>query len=267
MGNKKSPVLYENKKGEKYGIEGNILKNPTKASQKKKTSNNVHEGHRERLRERFLAEGIDNFQDHNVLELLLFYSIPVKDTNEEAHRLIDELGSLSEVFDAPYEELCKVKGIGERTALLIKLMPALFNRYEVDRLNKDVVMLNSAELVAEYTSKYFKGLTTEKLYALYLDPICRMLAFECVGEGNSRMTPINNNKIAEYAYKTHATSVILVHNHPSGVMAPSSMDVNTTIGIADMLERIGLRLDDHIIIGNGSDFFSFRTSKKWKGIF
>ena len=96
----------------------------------KKENKNIHEGHRDRLRKRFLDEGLDNFHDHNVLELLLFYSIPRKDTNEEAHNLIDTFGSLSGVFNASHEDLCKVKGIGENTATLIKMMPELFKKYE-----------------------------------------------------------------------------------------------------------------------------------------
>ena len=127
---RKAPDMYEHKKREKLSIEGNVLKKPSKP---KKEKTNVHEGHRQRIRERFLKEGLENFHDHNILELLLFHSIPVKDTNEEAHALINRFGSLSEVFDADYEELCKVKGIGERSALLIKLMPELFREYEKDK--------------------------------------------------------------------------------------------------------------------------------------
>ena len=266
MANEKVKSSY-NKKGKKYGIEGNVLKPTDTVKKQTKPSKNVHEGHRERLRERFLKEGLENFEDHNILELLLFYSIPVKDTNEEAHRLIERFGSLSEVFDAKYEDLCTVKGIGEKTALLIKLMPELFNKYEVDKLNKGVVMLNNANLVAEYSSKYFKGLTNEKLYAMYLDSNCQLLDFQCVGEGNATLTPLNTRKLAEYAYKSNAVSVILIHNHPSGIMAPSKKDIDLTMHIADLMAAIGIRLDDHVIIGNGGDFFSFRKSDKWRGIF
>ena len=107
----------------------------------KQEKKNVHEGHRDRLRQRFLQEGLENFQDHNVLELLLFYSIPRKDTNEEAHNLINRFGSLSGVFDASFEELCEVKGIGENSAALIKIMPELFKKYEVDIVRNDDAIL------------------------------------------------------------------------------------------------------------------------------
>lgn len=263
---KRQPDMYENKKAKRYGVEGNITKLPA-APKKNVQNDNVHAGHRERLRERFLKEGLDNFQDHNVLELLLFYSVPMKDTNEEAHALMNTFGSLSAVFDASFEELCEVKGVGARTATLIKLMPSLFRKYEIDKLNRDDVTLNSAELVAKYTSKYFKGLTEEKLYLLCLDSNCRMLSFDLVSSGTVNSTPLNNRFISEKAFTSKAASIILVHNHPSGITAPSTMDVNATTGIMDAMKLIGVRLSDHIIIGHGDDYFSFRRSDKWKYIF
>ncbi|MGN0569553.1 MAG: RadC family protein [Candidatus Fimenecus sp.] len=267
MADRKTPIGYESKNGIKYGVDGNIIKTVEPVKKSSNNNKNIHDGHRQRLRERFLRDGLEGFEDHNVLELLLFYSIPVRDTNEDAHRLIREFGSLSGVFDAKYDDILKVKGIGDRTALLIKLIPELFRRYEVDKLNKDTVMLNSAELVAKYVSKHFKGLTEEKLYALYLDSNCRLLSFQLISSGGVNSAPMNNRLIAEYAYSTNAASVILVHNHPSGICAPSRKDIDATIAVADIMEAIGIRLSDHIIIGNGDDYFSFRLSPKWKHIF
>lgn len=231
------------------------------------TNKNVHEGHRDRLRQRFLDEGLDNFQDHNVLELLLFYSIPRKDTNEEAHNLIDTFGSLSGVFNASYEDLCKVKGIGENSATLIKMMPELFKKYEVDIINNDDVVLNKSELIAKYVSSYFKGLTTEKMYLLCLDSACRVLSFNLISEGIVNATPLNIRTIMEISLKYNASQLILVHNHPSGIVAPSRNDIDATMGIQDLMRKMGMKLSDHIIIGHGDDYFSFRKSDKWKYIF
>lgn len=258
--------MYENRKRKKVGVEGNLIKAPEKPK-KKVNTDNLHTGHRERLRTRFLNEGIENFEDHNVLELLLFYSIARKDTNEEAHALINEFGSLSNVFDASYEDLCNVKGIGERTAMLIKLVPELFRKYETDKLNKNGVILNSAELVAQYTSKYFKGLTEERLYLLCLDSNAEIMSFDLVSSGNVNSTPLNNRFITEKAFNLKAASIILVHNHPSGITAPSRNDIDATRDIAYAMKLIGLRLSDHIIIGHGDEFFSFRRSQKFKEIF
>ena len=228
---------------------------------------NVHEGHRERLRQRFLSEGLENFQDHNVLELLLFYSVPLKDTNEEAHNLIDTFGSLSGVFDASFEELCSVKGIGERSATLIKMMPELFKKYEVDKINNDEAILDSSKRVAEYVAPYFKGVTKERMYVLCLDSNCRVLNFTQVSEGSVNTAPLNTRKIMEIALNCNASSLILVHNHPSGVVAPSRNDIDATIGMVNLMQKVSLRVSDHIIIGNGDDFFSFRKSDKYKYIF
>lgn len=109
------------------------------------SSRNLHENHRARVRKRFEDEGLKTFADHNVLELLLFYSIPQKDTNDIAHRLLDEFGSLSAVFDAPKDVLMNVVGVGENTATLIKLMPELFSRYEQDKIKNESIVLDSAE--------------------------------------------------------------------------------------------------------------------------
>ncbi len=256
---------YEYAKGKKYPVEGNVFKTPQKP--KRDAPKNVHEGHRDRLRSRFLNEGLEGFQDHNALELLLFYGIPMKDTNEEAHALMNTFGSISGVFDAPYEELCEVKGIGEKTAALIKLMPALFQKYEVDKLNNDGAVLNTSELCAKYVSKFFKGVSEEQLYLLCLDSNCEVLCFEKISEGTLNAAPVNVNKIVEIAVKVHAVNIILAHNHPSGVVAPSKSDSNTTVAMADILERVGLRFSDHIIIGHGNDYFSYRHSEKWKYLF
>ena len=256
--------MYENIKREKLSVEGNVLKRPTPP---KKAPKNTHEKHRERVRENFMKYGLETFQPHNVLEFLLFYSIPVKDTNKIAHNLINRFGSLSEVFDADYEKLLEVDGVGERSAMLIKLMPELFREYEKDKLNDKDVRLNSSELVAKYVSRYFKGLNEERLYLLCLDKNCKKLSIDLISEGTINATMINNRKIVESAIMSRAASVILVHNHPSGVTAPSKNDINVTYDMADMLNSVGIRLNDHIIIGHGDDFFSFRASSKWKHIF
>lgn len=262
---KKMPDMYERKSNIKYDFEDIALKDTSKSTTKK--TSNIHEKHRERVRMRFLKDGLDSFADHNVLELLLFYAIPVKDTNGLAHDLINTFGSLSGVFDARIEDLCKVKGVGEKTAVLIKMIPQLFRKYETDKLKVNDVSLNTAELVAKYASKHFKGLTEERLYLMCLDVSCNLLDMIQISSGTMSSTPINMRLIAETAYASNAASLILVHNHPSGIVAPSRKDIEATVKIATLTDEIGLRLSDHIIIGKGDDYFSFRKSDKWKHIF
>lgn len=240
---------------------------PPKADKSKATDKNPHAGHRERLRKDYKKDGLDSFNDHKVLELLLFYGHTRKDTNEIAHALIKHFGSLSAVLDADFDELCSVRGVGEVSATLIMFVRDLFRRYEIDKQNKDSIILNSAELVAQYASKYFKGVNEEHMYLICLDSNCRLLRCDMIGKGTVNFAPISNRKIVELAYKSNAASVILIHNHPSGITAPSRKDIDTTIGIIEAMKAIGITVSDHIIIGNGDDYFSFSTNSKFRNFF
>ena len=115
---------------------------------------NLHEGHRQRLKERFLREGLDHFEPHTVLELLLFYAVPQRDTNELAHRLIARFGSLDAVFDAAFDELCAVEGIGRNTATLLKLVPDLTRRY-LDSADHEQVLLTSVQAIGDFCVQNF----------------------------------------------------------------------------------------------------------------
>lgn len=256
---------YEMKKQPKLDYEVAVLKEKQPLSYDK--VENVHLGHRGRVRERFLKDGLDNFHDHNVLELLLFYSIPRGDTNPVAHNLIDRFGSLSAVFDANINDLCDVDGVGENTAVLIKLLPQVFRKYEIDRLRTENVILNSAELAAKYSSNFFKGLTEERLYLMCLDSSCKLLDFSLVSTGTVSSAPLNLRAITQKAFETNAANVILVHNHPSGVTAPSRSDIDATMKIEQSTRSLGIKLSDHIIVGIGDEYFSFRKSERWKYIF
>ena len=163
--------------------------------------------------------------------------------------------------------MCEVTGVGESSAILIKMMPQLFRKYETDKLKEKDASLNSAELVAKYASKYFKGYTEERLYLMCLDSTCNLLCFKEISSGNMKRTPVDLGLIAKTAFENNATSLILVHNHPSGIMAPSKSDVDVTTKVEQMIHDLGMRLSDHIIIGNGDDYFSFRKSEKYKYIF
>ena len=129
---------------------------------------NLHEGHRQRLKERFLREGLDHFEPHTVLELLLFYAVPQRDTNELAHRLIARFGSLDAVFDAAFDELCAVEGIGRNTATLLKLVPDLTRRY-LDSADHEQVLLTSVQAIGDFLRPKFLGRTKEMVFLLCLN--------------------------------------------------------------------------------------------------
>lgn len=219
---------------------------------------NVHEGHRDRLKERFAEYGLDNFNDINVLELLLFYSIPRKDTNQLAHRLLEHFGSLEAVFDASIQELSEVEGIGRNTAVLISLIPQISKRSACSR-TRDITVFNCSAAAGRYLIPLLGDEKTEKLLMLCLDAQKRLITCVEVGNGVVDSVNINVRRLVETALKARASSVILAHNHPSGHLMPSREDELITRRVRDALQLLEISLDDHLIIG-GNQYFSFSDS-------
>ncbi|MEG0838247.1 MAG: DNA repair protein RadC [Hydrogenoanaerobacterium sp.] len=208
---------------------------------------NPHAGHRKRLRERFIKNGLDNFEKHNVLELLLFNSVPRQDTNELAHRLMEEFGSLSGVFDAPVEELMKLDGIGENSAVLIKLIPAISKVY-LDDKNTIGTLVRSTDESINFLLPKFIGETTELIYLLCLDNKSKVLGCPLMCRGDISSVNFTPRSVVESAIKLGATSVILAHNHPRGLALPSKDDINTTNQLITTLTSVNIRFLDHIIV-------------------
>ncbi len=254
---------------EKMHTEGNVvrLSDVQKNENPKNKPKNVHAGHRQRLRTRFVENGLDSFEDHNALELFLFYAIPNRDVNDLAHNLINEFGSLSAVFDARYEDLCKVKGISEYSASLIKLLPAMARRYEQGKVSANDAVYDEPEKIAEYMSGIYFGVNREELYVICLDGACHLLKCIKLGTGEVDKVSVSYRNIAEQVFSTNATNVIVVHNHVSGIVAPSSQDIVFTSNLISAMKGVGIRISDHIIMGNGKEYFSMRRSKKWGCIF
>ncbi len=207
----------------------------------------MHENHRERLKNRFRTEGLDCFEPHNVLELLLFYSIPQKDTNETAHLLIERFGSLSEVFDAPIEELVKVPGIKEHSATLIKMIPALSRRYLMDK-NHGSEPLSSMDKIGRYlVDKYF-GINVETVFLLMLDNKFDVIDCVKIHEGSVNSAAITLRRLVELALYRRASMVVLAHNHPSGVAIPSSDDLFTTREVKRAFDIMEIKMLGHILV-------------------
>lgn len=219
---------------------------------------NLHEGHRQRLKERFIKNGLDGFEDHNILELLLFYSIPRNDTNEIGHKLLKKFGSISNVFDAPIEELCKVEGIGVHSATLIKLIPEISNIYNVDKTEK-VKIVSSTNSAGEYFVPRFIGKTNEEVQILLLDDKKKVIKSEVISKGTVNASAVSIRNIVSSVVNSNATGVILAHNHPGGIALPSSKDILTTKRIYNALKLMDIELCDHIVIADG-DFVSMLDS-------
>ena len=219
---------------------------------------NLHEGHRKRLKQRFINNGLATFEDHNILELLLFYSIPRSDTNEIGHKLLKQFGSLSNVFDAPVEELCKIDGIGEHSAVLIKLIPEICNIYSTDK-TENIKVVNSTNIAGRDFVPRFLGKTSEEVHIMLLDDKKKFIKSEMISKGTVNASAVSVRKIVSAALSCNATGVILAHNHPGGVALPSSSDMLTTARIYKALKLMDIQLCDHIVVAD-NDYVSMLDS-------
>lgn len=217
---------------------------------------NEHEGHRQRMRRRFMEHGLESFDDHNVLELLLFYALPRVDTNRLAHRLIEHFGSLDAVMDAPPEELSAVEGMGPAAAALVKLVPAAGQRYMM-RKNEPGRILKNAEEAGRYLVPRFIGRRDEAVLLLCLDAKMKLLCCRELDRGDVGRVRLNLRKLTETALSSNAAAVILAHNHVSGIALPSAEDLNMTEQVWRLLHAVHVELQDHIIVA-GDDFVSLR---------
>lgn len=218
----------------------------------------MHDGHRQRLKDRFVLEGLDNFNELQVLELLLFYAIPRQDTNPIAHRLLARFGSLSQVLEAPVEELQKVEGVGRNTAIFLHLTTSVGRYYMVNRAMQNTV-LSTTEKCGEFLAPFFHGRRNETVYLLCLDAKCKLLCCREVSEGSVNSAGVSPRKVVEIALGANATTVVLAHNHPSGIAVPSAEDVQTTYRVANALGTVEIVLADHIIVADG-DYTSMAQS-------
>ena len=222
----------------------------------------IHKGHRQRLKDRFIREGLDNFDELYVLELLLYYCIPRVDTNPIAHRLLDEFGSLTAVLNASSEDLQRVEGIGENAAIFLSLVMQVGRYYQVKQSEQGKI-LRTIEQCGRYLTPYFYGREQETVFLLCLDAKCRVISCKMVGQGSVNSANIPIRRVVEMALAANATTVILAHNHPSGLAVPSKDDIQTTHRVAAALEAVEIILADHIVVSK-NDFVSIVQSQYYK---
>ena len=228
------------------------------------TNKYPHQNHRQRVRESFRNTPLSEMPDRSMLELLLFYSIPRKDTNQIAGKLMEEFGSLANVLNAPYEKLIKAEGMGESSALLLSILPEISRRFESNAAPVNT-LLEKDELNA-YIKENLTSLKNEVFMVICLDPIGRATLCEIVAEGNDSSVTVDKRTILETVFSADADSVILAHNHPDGVAAPSPEDIELTKEIGRLLAETGIKLNDHIIAGKDS-ILSLASTEKFKNLF
>lgn len=223
---------------------------------KKKGGEVMHQGHRERMRKKFLLNGFDNFEDHEILEFVLFYAIPRKDTNEIAHLLIEKFGSLDAILDAPINLLKEVDGIGESAAIFIKMISSLARTY-VERKNSAINNYKDESDLNHKIALKFIGRTEETVAVILLDAKGKIIYEGIVTKGSVNAVNIYIRKLIELITLYNANSILIAHNHPSGIAVPSQEDVETTAKLSNIFQSMNINFLDHIIVAD-HDFVSLK---------
>ncbi len=224
-------------------------------AKKVKAADNPHAKHRLRVRTRFAREnGFDSFAEHEVLEFLLYHTIPRIDTNPTAHDLLDYYGTLANVLEAPIEELQK-NGLTFNSAVLLHAIPSLARYYEQSRYREKVPLYDTDSMVA-YCRSLFIGHTEELFYLICLNAQNKVNHAALVSRGTLTEVPVYPRKAVDLALRYQAVNVILAHNHPGFGTAPSHSDMSITRQLRDVLNGISVHVLDHIIIC-GNRYFSY----------
>lgn len=230
-------------------------------AEEEKTKNNA-KGHRERVRRKFLENGFNGFEDYEVLELLLFYVIPRRDTKAIAKELIAKFKTLANVLKADNKELKTINGLGDVAITFLKMMGALPEKIYEDKLKNEKIIkddtnkITNKEILLNFLRNKIGYENVEKFYVIYLSSSNEVLAFEESSSGTLDRSSIYPREIYKRVIMENAKSIIIAHNHPSGNISPSKCDIDITNEIAKGLKNFGALLIEHIIITRDS-YFSF----------
>ncbi len=220
---------------------------------------NVHVGHRQRLRELVNKKGLENMPEHQVLEMLLAFVIPQKDTNPLAHMLIRKFGSLGGVLDANKEELEKVVGIGPKTSSFLSTIVPIWSCYKISKFNKKAKIFNTVQAY-DFIKPFLDDKKQEEIYVVCIDNKNSVVSTERLSQGNKSSSPLDIKKLTEKVLSSQCNNFILAHNHPDGLPYPSAEDDKLTKAIAISMEINKLNFLDHIITAAESNFYSYRLN-------
>ncbi len=227
-------------------------------------SENLHKGHRARLKAQFRQYGAERFESHQLLELLLFYGVPQKDTNPLAHRLLKEFGSLNNVFNASFDDLCRIDGISEHTATLLMLCGQLLPRCYNEKQERRPLTTQTA--LVDFLRPHFINQPKEKLVLLCLNNRQEPLECSVVSQGSLTATEASVREVLERVIRAKATAIVLAHNHPAGHPVPSVEDVDFTKRLQHTLRQIEVVLVDHLIF-SGKEYLSIREQPRFAPMF
>lgn len=226
-----------------------------KSSCKLRVRENVHINHRSRLKNKFIDNGFSTFLEHEMLELLLFFSIPQADTNPTAHRLIEKFGSLKGVFDAPIDTLMTIDGIGTNSAILIKLLPSLMHEY-LKQENREQLFIENQLQAKSYVEKLFSGVSLESFYVICLNAKSEIVDTKEMNSGTASKVDVQIRQITDYILKQNCDRIIITHNHPTGEKEPSNDDIRMTQKLFNSCVLNDIDILDHIIY-SPSGIYSF----------
>lgn len=233
---------------------------------KKEVKKNIHKGHREKVKQSFFEVGLNGMAPHNILELLLFFGIPYKDTNPIAHDLIERFGSLSSVLEAKKSDLLQIKGMTENAACLLMMVLPLYRKYAEDVVGRCPKFSDIDETVDFLRLLYLDCNNKERVYALCFDASGYLINYRMLSEGDINSASVDLRNLAAFLLETNAASVLISHNHPHGLTSPSLDDINVTKNLRDFLLMLKVKFDDHIIVGDNS-YFSMAKSYRFAHIF
>ncbi len=227
---------------------------------------NIHSGHRKRVKANVIKNGFSQLEEHKLLELMLFYSIPREDTNELAHKLINEFGSFEDVFKANIEQLKRVEGVGENTAVMIAAMGEAFYRISKANPSKKRIYKNTEDL-KEYAVSLLQGENIEKVVLMCFDETKKLKRCSLISEGDKVSSEIDMKKIIKIIVDSDSSIAVLAHNHPTGTAEPSAYDIDATRTVCVTLRKIGYALADHIIVGGNGDAYSMHLDPRFSRLF
>jgi len=228
---------------------------------------NPHISHRKRMKKRFCTSledsSTDNFSDHELIEFLLFYCIRRRNTNVIAHSLLNHFGSLDKVFEASYDELLFVDGIGKESATLIKLVSVLFNRFSSSKQCSNRIILNTAEKIGDYLLSKYAAFPNETFFVLFLDSDFSLLGEKVVFHGSISSCPIYLNQLASEVFSRRIPQIVIAHNHPNSGCEPSDDYLITTLVLKKFFETAGVNLVEHFIVTHDDFMPILRESIKY----
>ncbi len=216
---------------------------------------NIHQGHRKRMKNAMLTHGLDGLNEHQVLEILLFYAKPQGDTNPIAHRLIQRFGTLRGVLEADYEDLLEVGGIGENAASLIKFAQMFSGRYLcASCFEGEVLHFGDTLSLRRYYEGIFLGAKDEQIRAMLFDDELNMIKEQVIMLGTIGKVELSTRKFTDFVIKNNCSRVVIAHNHPNGSALPSGADIEVTKELKALMSKLEITLLDHIIVGRTGSF-------------